>query len=414
MKKKSKKKWFILAFLLLISAAGGYYYVYLGGQSGMDFRLETAEIRDVITFYSFSGVIDAKNKQNVTYAGNNIAIETINVKPGDNVRVGDVLYTLTTTDVENNLAAAAANLELARINLQRAQGAGASQTVTQARIALSTAENAVNDAMANYDRTRALYEAGAIAAQTLEQATSALTNAQSQLTNAQAGYAATREGSGQNAASALAQYDQAQASFNIAENALSNRIITAKVDGVVADVYVQENSTLFMGERVMDVVDYDSLIVEIRVAEYEISSVAEGDIVDVYVNALERNVQGVITNISNQARRLGDLSYFTAEVALEQTGDLRVGLSTEVKVQNIAQLGVVTISMRALQFDIENNPFVYVGTERYPVRHDIRVGRNDGIIVEITEGLSAGDTILVPRNPWAGMMGGPFMGPGRR
>ena len=408
MKKKSIKKWVILGVVLLAAAGGGYYY-YTNRQTGVDYREETAEIRDVTTYYSFSGNIDAKNKQNVTYTGNNISIETIDVKPGDFVRAGDILYTLNTTDVENNLAAAAANLELAQINLQRSQGASASQSVTQARIALSTAENAVKDAQANYDRTRILFEAEAVAAQALEQATTALANAQSQLVNAQAAYDAAREGSGQSAASALAQYDQAQANYNIAQNALSNRFIKAKVDGVVADVYVQENSTLYMGDRVMDVVDYDSLIVELRVDEYEISSVSEGKEVDVHVNALEKDIRGVITKISNQARKLGDLSYFTAEVTLKQSGDLRVGLSSEVRVLNINRPGVVTISLRALQFDIENNPYVYFGTAKAPIRHDVVIGENDGVIVEIKEGLVAGETVLVPRNPWSGMMMGAAM-----
>ena len=407
MKKKSRMKWVILAVIMLAVAAAGYY-AYTNRQSGMPYIEEAAEIRDVITYYSFSGNIDTKNKQNVTYAGNNISIESISVKPGDYVHVGDILYTLDTTDVENNLAAAAANLELAQINLRRAQGAGGSQSVTQARIALTTAQNAVNDAQSNYDRTRILFEAEAVAAQTMEQATTALANAQAQLVNAQAAYDAAYEGSGQNAASALAQYDQAQASYNIAQNALSNRIIKAKVDGIVADVYVQENSTLYMGDRVMDVVDYDSLIVEIRVDEYEIASVSVGKEVDIYLNALEKNVSGVITRISNQARKLGDLSYFTAEVALKPSGDLRVGLSSEVRVLNVYRPGVVTISLNALQFDIENKPFVYVGTAKSPVRHDVGIGDNDGVIVEITEGLSPGDPVLVQRNPWAGMMMGPM------
>lgn len=410
MKKKSKKKWVVIGAVILILAAL-ILYISLNGSPGLGYTEEAAELRDVVTYYSFSGNIDTKNKQNVVYTGNNIAIEAIYVKPGDYVHADDILYSLDTTDVENNVAAAAASVELARINLEKAKGAGAAQSVTQTKIGVATAETAVHDAQANLDRTRALHEAGAATAQALEQANTAMANTQAQLTNAQAAYDAAREGSGQNAASALAQYEQAQANFNIAQNALSNRKVKAKVDGVVADVYVQENSTLYMGDRVMDVVDYSHLIVEIRIDEYEIAAVSTGKEVEVYINALEKTVQGVITKISNQAIKLGDLSYFTAEVTLEQAAvqaeDLRVGLSTEVKVLNIAQLNVVTISIKALQFDIENKPFVYVGDVKKPVKQDVKIGKNDGVIVEIAEGLKSGDIVLAPRNAWTGMMMGP-------
>jgi len=393
--KKSGKKWIVFGCVLLVIIVAVLYW-YTSRDTGTLYIEETAEIRDVITYYSFSGNIDAKNKQNVIFAGANISLGGINVKPGDYVRTGDILYTLDSIDVENNVAAAAASVELARIGLERAQGAGPSQTLAQARVALTTAENAYKDAQANIERTSALYEAGAVTAQALEQATNAIANTQAQLASAQAALAAAQEGSGQNVASALAQYDQAQANLNNAQNALSNRQIKAKVDGVVADVYIQENSTLNTGERIMDIIDYDSLIVEIRIDEYEITAVSAGKEVDVYINALDKNMRGVITKISNQARKLGDLSYFTAEITLDKSPDLRIGLSTEVKVLNVNQIGVLTVTSNALRFDVENRPFVYQGANNKPERKFVEIGKNDGVIVEITGGLEAGDIVLVP------------------
>jgi len=394
LKKSGTKKWVILGCLVLVALVA-FLYWFTSRDTTTLYIEETAETRDVITYYSFSGNIDAKNKQNVMFAGASIAIGSIDVKPGDRVREGDILYTLDAIDVENNVAAAEASVELARINLERAQGASSSQTIAQARLSVTTAENASKDAQANFERTSALFEAGAVTAQALEQATNAQANARAQLASAQAALAAAQEGSGQNVASALAQYDQAQANLNNAKNALSNRRVKAKVDGVVADVYIQENSTLNMGDRIMDVIDYDSLIVEIRIDEYEITAVSLDKEVDVYINALDKNIRGVITKISNQARKLGDLAYFTAEITLDKSPDLRIGLSTEVKVLNVSRLGVVTVTANALLFDVENHPFVYQGAANKPDRTYVEIGKTDGLVVEIAEGLKAGDTVLV-------------------
>ncbi|MDR2712414.1 MAG: hypothetical protein LBB91_04795, partial [Clostridiales bacterium] len=103
---------------------------------------------------------------------------------------------------------------------------------------------------------------------------------------------------------------------------------------------------------------------------------------------------------------VGDLSYFTAEVLLEKSADLRLGLSAEVKVPNISQLGVVTISVNALQFDVENKPFVFTGAANNPDRQKVEIGKNDGKIVEIIGGLAAGEVVLIPvQDPFAFMMG---------
>jgi len=375
-------------------------------RSGAGYTEETAEIRDIVTFYSYSGNVDAKNKQNVISPGNNLSLDQIYVKAGDYVHVDDILYSLDSLDAENNVAAAAANVEIARINYEKARGVGKDQSIMQAKTALASATTAFNDAELNLERMQELFENEGISQADLEKAQTSYNNAKTQLESAQFNYDAAETQADQGVQSAKAQYDQAQANYNNALNAVENRKIRAEVEGTVSDVYAQANTTLSIGEKVMDIIDYNSLILEIRIDEYEMSAVSEGKKVEVYINALEKTITGTITNISNQAIRIGDLSYFTAEVLLDKSPDLRLGLSAEVKVPNISQLGIVTISLGALQFDVENKPFVFIGTAKNPIRQKVETGKNDGKIVEIIEGLKAGEIVLIPaQDPFSFMMG---------
>lgn len=379
MKKKYKKPAIIIGAILLVLTII-VLLVNLRGISGSEYDVESAEIRDVLTYYSFSGNIDSKNKQEVTASMGNLSIDSINVKKGDFVHIGDTLYTLDAIDAQNNLAVAQASLELAQINLQKAQEPTALTAVTIA----------FNDAKSNLERMSILYENGAISQVEFKGAQTQYSNAKANLEQAESNLKSGIE-------SARAQYNQSKASLDNAQHSLKNRKITAKVDGIVADVYVDENATLNMGEPIMDIVDYNSLFVEIKVDEFAMSAITERKEVEVYITALEKKIKGVIANISAQAKKVGDLSYFIAEVEVKHEKDLRIGLSSEIKIPNIAEFGVVTISTNALQFDVANNPFVYIGSKSRPERKDVKIGANDGKIVQIIEGLNDGDSVLVPR-----------------
>ncbi|MDR2712073.1 MAG: HlyD family efflux transporter periplasmic adaptor subunit, partial [Clostridiales bacterium] len=296
MKKKSKKKWIIITVVLLI-VIGLIMYGCLNSRGGAGYTEETAEIRDIVTFYSYSGNVDAKNKQNVISVGSNLSLDMIYVKAGDYVQVDDVLYSLDSLDAENNVAAAAANVEIARINYEKARGVGKDQSIMQAKTALSSATITFNDAEINLERMQELFESEGISQAELEKAQTSYNNAKTQLESAQFNYDAAETQADQGVQSAKAQYDQAQANYNNALNAVENRKIKAEVEGTVSDVYAQENTTLGMGEKVMDIIDYNSLILEIRIDEYEMSAVSEGKEVDVFINALEKTITGTITNI---------------------------------------------------------------------------------------------------------------------
>ncbi|MDR1101789.1 MAG: HlyD family efflux transporter periplasmic adaptor subunit [Clostridiales bacterium] len=400
-KKKKTKRNIIIGIVALIIVIL-IVSVFTRG-SGGNYSQETAQIRDVVTYYAFSGNIDADNKQNLT-ATSTISIDKILVREGDYVREGDTLYTLDDSDVVNNVAASEANVEVARISYEKAQGATQTQTVMQAQIALSNAVIAFNDAELNFNRVNSLFENGAATSQAVEQAHTAYENAKNQLELSQVNFDTAMLTAQQTIQTAKAQYEQAKANYQNSLNLLDNRRIKAKVSGIVADVYVQDNFTPSMGDKIMDIVDYNSLILKIDVDEYDIGIVDVDKEVEIVVNSLETEITGVISKISNQAKKSGDLSYFTATIAIGSVEGLRVGLSVEARVPNISRLGVVTLSVDAIQYDIVNNPFVYVGVKNNPTRRDIEIGKNDGVIIEILSGVSDGEIVYIPQTGMGAMM----------
>lgn len=171
--------------------------------------------------------------------------------------------------------------------------------------------------------------------------------------------------------------------------------IKAEISGEVSEILVNEDIKYTAGTQLATIVNYDALQVEIKVDEYESDSIKIGDKVDVYINALDKTVEGKIVNLSKIANIENGISYFKGVVEIEDTADILIGMSVEVKAVKDDVKEVKTISMNALEFDSENQPYVHVKNSKGEiVEKSVTVGVNDGSVVEIKSGLKDSDVIL--------------------
>lgn len=192
--------------------------------------------------------------------------------------------------------------------------------------------------------------------------------------------------------------------------------IKATVDGEVTKIYVEEDDQVMSGSKLFDIVDYNSLQITVKVDEYDLQSIEIGKEVDVTVNALSKQVKGNIYEISKEAISSNGVSYFTAKIRLEQDLELKVGMTTEIKVFNKSASDVVLIPMDSVQIDSENKAYVYVkGEKQEAVTKYIETGISDGLSVQVKSGIVAGDMILKPIVQTTNQMQGGFgaMGGGR-
>lgn len=358
---------------------------------------ETAKTQDITTYYSFSGNIEAKDDQSVV-SKNILPIKKLYVKEGDIIKKGDVLFTLDDSNLAANVDQAQASVEIARINYEKMGSTAKSQQMVQVTNALSAAELSFNDAKSNLEKMTELYEADGISKQALDQVETAYESAKLQLESAQENYDITLQSIEQNTRTAKEQLNQAEASYNSIKKQVDDLTVTADIDGEISEIFVKENESLTMGTPIMEIVDYSQLKVPIKVDEYDIGALSVGKEVNVSINTLEKDITGVVSKISSQAQTVNEVSFFIADIDLQKDEDLRVGLSVEVSVQNKYAPNATTISMKALQFDNENKPFVYIkDANNKVVVHPVSVGINDGNIVEIIDGIKSGEVILLPQ-----------------
>ncbi|MGG2065667.1 efflux RND transporter periplasmic adaptor subunit [Bacillus sp. S14(2024)] len=88
-KRKSKKKLVIWSMIGVVIIALISVLAFWPKGNG-DFQEEKAQTSDITTYYSFSGTVEAKNKQNIS-SNKEMHVDEIIVKEGDQIKKGDVL-----------------------------------------------------------------------------------------------------------------------------------------------------------------------------------------------------------------------------------------------------------------------------------------------------------------------------------
>ena len=336
-----------MIFAVLCIVLAGSLVAWAAWPSETKYAGETAQVRDLDTYHSYEGNVEAKDSQ-LIYATSTSTMKKIYVNEGDTVSKGDLLYEL--------------------------EGDNAESKLTQSQASVTSAKVTLQDAKSNLGRMTELYNAGAVSQTDYEQAKSNYQVASAQLT-------------------------QAQANYNTAKNDAEDLKGYADTDGEVSDIFVKENDTMLSGTEIMDVINYDRLIVKIKIDEFDLASVTSGQKATAVITALNKEIPGTITDISKKAEVVNGVSYFNAEVALDPDDALKVGLSAEIKVHSANAPQAVTISMKALQFGENNAPYVLMRNEEGKIAtHPVTAGINDGTYVEIKDGLKAGDTVLIPQS----------------
>lgn len=174
-------------------------------------------------------------------------------------------------------------------------------------------------------------------------------------------------------------------------------VVKADVGGEVTSLNVAKDDAVTAGQTLCQIIDMDRLEIRLNVDEYDVGAVTPGTQAEVTVLATETAYTGTVTALDKNGTASGDLSYYTATVALSETQGVYPGMQVSAKVLRGRATNAVLVKMDALCFDDYNQPYVLVraANGKDAEQRSVRVGVSDGIYAEITEGLSAGETVLM-------------------
>lgn len=174
-------------------------------------------------------------------------------------------------------------------------------------------------------------------------------------------------------------------------------LVKSPINGTISDLYLAEGDDFMPGTALFRVADYSQPLINFRVDEYDVHALKKGMPVKVRVLSSGKELQGEITRVSQEATVAGDLAFYAVRAKLPQDGTLPMGVTCEIIVPRESAQNVTTVSLSAIRYDDDGEPFVYCYDRNNEiVEQSVEVGINDGHIVEVREGLRSGETVLIP------------------
>lgn len=364
------------------------------GLSSTPVAVVTPQIQDLRETLTLHGKLRPASRVDVTPKGSG-RITDVRVRIGDAVSAGDLLVQLETDELKLQVEQARAALEAAKANLQRLVEGPRPEEVEQAEAALAQAQANYENSKLVYERNKKLFEEGVLSAKDWDAIKAQFEVAKAQKLSAEKTLALIKKGARESEITAAkAQVKQAEVALKSAELQLSNTSITAPISGTVASVAAEVGNMASIGAPVVTIVDLRHLEIELQVGEREVVQLSPGQSVQVTTEALPGRIfAGVVDTVSPAADPMTGL--FDVKVKVENAEQvLRPGMYATARVVVAFSPKAMAIPGKALLTG-NGEPSVYVVEDGIAKLRPIKVGLSGDGMVEVLEGLSQEDLVVV-------------------
>lgn len=449
-----RKVWLLVVILLLVAAGAGLSVWYLQSQTSGKSAFETspAKLGTLTAGIGASGTIRAGRSATLAWNSNG-RVQSVTAQLGDQVKVNQVLATLSRDSLPRNVILAEADLVSAQQNLDTLLKSDIN--LARAMQNLANAKQTVKDAQDDYDfltRKRISQEIIDDTADQIEAARNQLarleyfynlfyahraegssdkagmiiqlTNARENINNLVAKYnwytskaspleidkslaslnlAIARQADAQRAfervkngtnpddiAAAQAKVAAAQATLNLAK-------ITAPFDGTITQSLPQAGDRISANQTAFQLDDLSTLMVDLQISEVDINNVGVGQEVTITLEAVSgKTYHGIVSRV-NQATKAGQGGVnFLVSVTFQDADDLvKPGMSADVNITTRQVSDALLIPNSAIRM-LAGQRIVYILKNDQPVQVNIRLGSSADNESQVVGGeLKAGDIIIL-------------------
>lgn len=194
----------------------------------------------------------------------------------------------------------------------------------------------------------------------------------------------------------------ARQSLEQTEKDLTEAVITATLDGIVAGITAEEGDVMpsptMSPRRIISLIDPTELELVVEVDEIDIPEVAVGQEVIITLDALpDKEFTGVVAVIYPVPIEIGGVIVYKVKIGLDvpEGSGVSIGMTAEADIVLAKRSDVLLVPDRAIGKDSEGNTIVNVLVDDDELEEKpVVVGVSDGFNTEIISGLEAGETVL--------------------
>ena len=359
---KNKKVWIGVVAVVLVALV---IWFMSGGKKEQTVEFETAKVekQDISTSITATGTIEPVTSVTVGTQVSGI-VSKLYVDYNSVVKKGQVIAELDKTNLISEL--------------------------NRAKADLTSAQSTLNYETSNFNRYQTLFDKGLVSANDYE-------SARLSYDKARQAVASSRE------------------SVQKAQTNLGYATITSPIDGVVLSKAVEEGQTVAASFNTPELFTIAQDLTDMRVIadidEADIGGVQEGQRVTFTVDAFpEDKFEGHVTQVRQQATTSSNVvTYEVVISAPNKDLKLKPGLTANVTIYTLEKNDVLAAPAKALRFvpnealltegqqieDVEAKNKVWTLEGNTFKAHAVEVGTTNGMLTEITSGISAGTEVLV-------------------
>ena len=352
----------IILLLIVVLFGGSLFYLYQKNQESPEvFKTEEPTTQTIVKKTMATGTLIPREEVEVKPNISGV-VDKLFVKPGDNVKVGDMIAQLKVVPNITSLNSAKNQVRQSKINLAN--------------------EKKV------FQRQKELFERGVISANDFDLAKNSYDNVLQNVRAAEENLEIIETGTTQDAGNA------------------ATTEIKARISGMILDVPIEignqviEANNFNEGTTIAIIAKTDDMIFKGKVDESEVGKVKEGLPLEITVGAIEdKTFDASLDYISPKGTEENGAVQFDIEGSLKRNDSIfiRAGLSANASIILERSKDVLAISEALVQFEKETNePYVEVevGEQKFEKRK-VELGLSDGINVEVKSGIEEGDKIKV-------------------
>ena len=231
-----------------------------------------------------------------------VRIDKMNRHEGQHVTKGELLYTLSTPELNAKLQQAEAAKNAAAALDQKALAGARIQQIEAARNLWQKAQAGRVLSQRTFERVKTLYEQGVVAAQKFDEAEANYQAMVASEAAAKAQYELALDGaSKEDKEAAAAQVQQAEGAINEVESYISDAMVYSPVDGEISSIIAEQGELVGSGYPVVSIIDTTDIWAPFNIKETLLPRIKIGGKMVAYIPALDRDIEFEIRYISVQA-----------------------------------------------------------------------------------------------------------------
>jgi HlyD family secretion protein len=403
-----KNRTFLIILLIVVVAASAFIFVRQSrADTASQLQTATVERGNLTATIGATGTVRAKQTAVLVWQAAG-TVDTVNVKVGDNIPADFVMAYLEKRSLPQSIIMAEADLASAQKALDDLMSSDTAEA--EAVIALRDAQE-VYDKAANWrlelngkiHMKKIIYkkigpytipklkEYRAYAdKETIKKADEDLALAKAKLDDARREYDRLNNGNMLDIAAAQARVDAAQATLDLAR-------MIAPFAGTVTESYPLAGDQVAAGATAFRLDNLSSLLVDVKVSEVDINSIAIGQPVTLTFDAiLGKEYHGEVLEVTQAGSADEGVVNFTVTVELTDADSfVKPGMTAAVNVVVQEMQDVLLVPNRAVRL-VEGERVVYVLENEQPTKKEISLGSSSDTMSVITGGdLVEGDVIIL-------------------